>query len=276
MDIGAFIFPTEYSIDISELAIELEQRGYDSLMVCEHTHIPTSRKTPWPGGGDLPREYYHTYDPFVALSFAAKATSTIKLGTAICLIPQHNHFNLAKSVASLDRLSNGRFIFGIGGGWNVDEMENHGSSYKDRFQILKERILAIKQLWTEEKAEFHGKFVDFDSTYSWPKPIQTPHPPILLGGETDYTLKRVVEYCDGWLPRGPIDMTDGMSRLSKFAHDAGRDISTLSVTVFRAKPELETIRSYENAGVNRVLLQIPSEDRNFCLKKLDEYDNLLP
>lgn len=276
MDIGAFIFPTEYSVDISELAMELEQRKYSALMVCEHTHIPTSRKTPWPGGGELPREYYHTYDPFVALSFAAKATSTIKLGTAICLVPQHNHFNLAKSVASLDRLSNGRFIFGIGGGWNVDEMENHGSSYKNRFQILKERILAIKQLWTEEKAEFHGDFVDFDSTYSWPKPIQTPHPPILLGGETDYTLKRVVEFCDGWLPRGPIDMNDGMSRLRTFADDAGRDISTLSVTVFRPKPDLETIRSYEEAGVNSVLLQIPSENRESCLKTLDEYNDLLP
>ena len=175
----------------------------------------------------------------------------------------------------MDRLSNGRFIFGIGGGWNVDEMENHGSSYENRFQILKERILAMKQLWTEEKAEFHGKFVNFDPTYSWPKPIQKPNPPILLGGETDYTLKRVVEFCDGWLPRGPIDMTDGMSRLHRLAAVAGRDISTLTVTVFRAKPEVDTIRSYEDAGVNCILLQIPSDNRNICLKLLDKYDPLL-
>ena len=275
MDIGAFIFPTEYSIDISELATELEQRGYKSIMVCEHTHIPAGRRTPWPGGGELPKEYYHTYDPFIALTMAAKSTQTIRLGTSICLVPQHNHFNLAKSVASLDRLSNGRFIFGIGGGWNVDEMENHGALYKTRFKLMRERVLAMKELWTKEQAEFHGEYIDFDPVYSWPKPIQTPNPPILLGGETNYTLKRVVEFCDGWLPRGPIDMVDGMTRLRTIADKAGRDPSTLSVTVFRAKPDLDTLGSYRETGVNSVLLQVPSEDRDTCLKLLDKYTPLL-
>ena len=275
MEIGAFIFPTEYTIDVSELAIQLEDRGYKSLMVCEHTHIPASRRTPWPGGGDLPRQYYDTFDPFVALSFAAKATNTIRLGTAICLVPQHNHFNLAKSVASLDRLSNGRFVFGIGGGWNVDEMENHGISYKNRFKILREKILAMKEIWINEKAEFHGQFVDFDPVFSRPKPIQTPHPPILLGGESDYTLKRVVEFCDGWLPRGPLNIKDGMLRLHKFAQEANRDISSINVTIFRAPPNLDEIKTYEDSGVNQILLEIPSTDRDSCLKVLDNYQSLI-
>ena len=165
MDIGAYFFPTAYSIDVVELATELEQRGFESLLVPEHTHIPASRKTEWPGGGDLPKEYYHTYDPFVALSFVAAATKTLKIGTGICLIPQRDPIATAKCVASLDHLSKGRFIFGIGGGWNVDEMENHGAQYSSRFKLLKENILAMKQFWTEEKGEFHGEFVDFDPAF---------------------------------------------------------------------------------------------------------------
>jgi alkanesulfonate monooxygenase SsuD/methylene tetrahydromethanopterin reductase-like flavin-dependent oxidoreductase (luciferase family) len=243
MDIGVFFFPTHYSIDISELAVELEQRGFESLLACEHTHIPASRKSPFPGGGDLPKEYFHTYDPF----------------------------NAAKSVASLDRLSGGRFIFGIGGGWNVDEMENHGVKYNTRFKQLREHVLAMKQLWTEEKGEFHGDFVDFDPAYSSPKPVQTPHPPILLGGETDYTLRRIVEFCDGWIPRGPLDMVDGMARLKRVADEAGRDMASLSVTVFRPEAEKAALEKYAEAGVNRVLLQMPSADRDTCLKTLDSY-----
>ena len=215
MDLGAYFFSTAYSIDIVELATELEQRGFESLLVPEHTHIPASRKTEWPGGGDLPKEYYHTYDPFVALSFAAGATTTLKIGTGICLIPQRDAIVTAKCVASLDHLSNGRFIFGIGGGWNVDEMENHGAKYSSRFKLLQENILAMKQFWTEEKGEFHGEFVDFDPAFSWPKPTQRPHPPIILGGETDYTLKRVVDFCDGWLPRPRANIAEGMTRLEQ-------------------------------------------------------------
>ena len=228
MDIGVFYFPTDYAFAITELAVELEQRGFESLLVCEHTHIPASRKTEWPGGGELPKEYYHTYDPFVGLAFAASVTKTLKIGTGICLVPQRDPFNLAKSVASLDSLSGGRFIFGIGGGWNVDEMENHGISYDTRFKVMRETILAAKQLWAEETGEYHGEFIDFDPAFSFPKPVQKPHPPILLGGQSDYTLRRVVEYCDGWLPLGPIDMVDGIARLRRFAEEAGRDMATLS------------------------------------------------
>ena len=275
MDLGAYFFSTAYSIDIVELATELEQRGFESLLVPEHTHIPASRKTEWPGGGDLPKEYYHTYDPFVALSFAAGATTTLKIGTGICLIPQRDAIVTAKCVASLDHLSNGRFIFGIGGGWNVDEMENHGAEYSSRFQLLKENILAMKQFWTKEKGEFHGDFVDFDSAFSWPKPIQRPHPPIILGGETDYTLKRVVDFCDGWLPRPRANIAEGMTRLRRVAEAGERDLSSISVTVFGAPPDKETLDSYADLGINRALLRVPTEDRDTCLNLLDSYMTLL-
>ena len=275
MDLGAYFFSTAYSIDIVELATELEQRGFESLLVPEHTHIPASRKTEWPGGGDLPKEYYHTYDPFVALSFAAGATTTLKIGTGICLIPQRDAIVTAKCVASLDHLSNGRFIFGIGGGWNVDEMENHGAEYSSRFQLLKENILAMKQFWTKEKGEFHGDFVDFDPAFSWPKPTQRPHPPIILGGETDYTLKRVVDFCDGWLPRPRANIAEGMTRLRRVAEAGERDLSSISVTVFGAPPDKETLGSYAELGINRALLRVPTEDRDTCLKLLDSYMPLL-
>ena len=201
MHFGAFYFPTDYGIDIAELARALEERGFESLFVCEHTHIPVSRRTPFPSGGDLPKRYKHTHDPFVALSFAAAATRTLKLGTGIALIPQRDPIVTAKSVASLDQLSGGRFMFAMGGGWNVEEMENHGAKYETRFKLLRERVLAMKELWTKEEAEFHGEFVNFDPVWLYPKPKQRPHPPLLLGGESDLTLKRVVEFCDGWFPR---------------------------------------------------------------------------
>ena len=185
----------------SELARALEARGFESLFVCEHTHIPVSRRSPFPGGGELPKRYSHTHDPFVALSFAAAATRTLKLGTGIALVPQRDPIITAKSVASLDQLSGGRFIFAIGGGWNVEEMENHGARYETRFKLLRERVLAMKALWTQEQAEFHGEFVNFDPVWLYPKPKQKPHPPVLLGGETDHTVRRVVEFCDGWFPR---------------------------------------------------------------------------
>jgi probable F420-dependent oxidoreductase len=198
MRMGVFYFPADYGIDIAELARALEERGFASLYVPEHTHIPTSRKTPFGGGGELPKRYSHTHDPFVALSFAAAATKKLLVGTGICLIPERDPIVTAKCVASLDRLSGGRFIFGIGGGWNVEEMENHGARYETRFKLLRERVLAMKALWTREQAEFHGEFVNFDPVWQYPKPKQKPHPPILLGGETDHTIRRVVEFCDGW------------------------------------------------------------------------------
>ena len=277
MKLGVFIFPTEYTIDISELARELEDRGFESLFVPEHTHIPTSRRSPFPGGGELPKRYAHSHDPFVALAFAAAATTSLRIGTGICLVPQHDPIVAAKTVASLDRLSNGRFIFGIGGGWNVEEMEHHGATYGTRFAIMRERILAMKALWTDEEASFSGKHVSFGPSWSYPKPTQAPHPPILLGGETDYTLRRVVEYCDGWLPRPRPDFEAAkqMARLKAHADAAGRSLDTLRVTVFRAPPDKAALAEYRDAGVERALFELPDGGRDEVLRRLDAHAPLL-
>jgi probable F420-dependent oxidoreductase len=221
MRVGVFYFPTDYGIDIAELARALEERGFDSLFVPEHTHIPASRKSPFPGGGELPKRYSHTHDPFVALSFAAAATKTLTIGTGILLVPQHEPLVTAKAIASLDQLSGGRFVFGIGGGWNVEEMENHGARYQTRFKQMREHVLAMKALWTEEEASYDGEFVKFDRVWSWPKPRQSPHPPIILGGESDHTLRRVVEYCDGWFPRTRAGF-DAPQAIARLAHMASR------------------------------------------------------
>jgi len=268
---GVYYFPTDYGIDIAELARALEERGYDALFVCEHTHIPTSRRTPFPGGGELPRKYKHTHDPFVALSFAAAATRRLKLGTGIALIPQRDPIVTAKSVASLDQLSNGRFIFAIGGGWNVDEMENHGARYETRFKLLRERVLAMKALWTQEEAQFHGEYVDFGPVWMYPKPKQRPHPPILIGGESDHTIKRVVEFGDGWFPRprNNWEPRSAVARLHAAAKEAGRDPATLPITVFAAPPDREKLKPYREAGIHRVLFEVPDVSRDEILRVLD-------
>jgi probable F420-dependent oxidoreductase len=272
MKIGAYYFPTDYGIDIAELARALESRGFESLFVCEHTHIPVSRCTPFPGGGELPKRYKHTHDPFVALAFAAAATKSLRLGTGICLIPQRDPIVTAKSVASLDQLSGGRFIFAMGGGWNVDEMENHGAKYETRFKLLRERVLAMKELWTKEEAEFHGEFVNFDKAWLYPKPKQKPHPPLLLGGESDHTLKRVVEFCDGWFPRprGDFEPKGAAERLRKAAAAARRDPKTLSITVFAAPADAAKLAPYREAGIDRVLLEVPDRSRDEILGVLDK------
>jgi probable F420-dependent oxidoreductase len=277
MRIGVFYFPTDYGINIVELARALEERGFESLFVPEHTHIPTSRKSPFPSGGELPKRYAHTHDPFVALSFAAAATRKLLLGTGICLIPERDPIVTAKCVASLDQLSGGRFVFGIGGGWNVEEMENHGARYNTRFKLMRERVLAMKALWTQEEAEYHGEMVDFDQVWSWPKPAQKPHPPIILGGETDYTLRRVVEYCDGWFPRPGrgYEIREQLARLHHMAEEKGRDPKTLSTSVFRAPPDKAALKEYEAAGIDRAVLEIPDDSRDEILRLLDRYVPLL-
>jgi probable F420-dependent oxidoreductase len=277
MHLGVFYFPADYGIDISELARALEDRGYESLFLPEHTHIPTSRRSPWPGGSELPRCYWHTHDPFVALSFAAAATKKLRLGTGICLIPERDPIVTAKCVASLDQMSGGRVEFGIGGGWNVEEMENHGAHYKTRFKLMRERILAMKALWTEEQAAFHGEMVDFDPVWSYPKPAQKPHPPILLGGESDYTLRRVVEYCDGWIPRprSGWNSKEQVARLHTIAHAAGRDPKTLSITTFRAPTDQRGIDEYRHAGIDRALFEVPDLSRDEILRLLDEHAALI-
>jgi probable F420-dependent oxidoreductase len=277
MRVGLFYFPTDYGIDIRELACAAEERGFDSLLLPEHTHIPKSRRTPYPGGEELPKAYSHTHDPFVALSFAAAVTKRILLGTGICLIPQRDPIVTAKCVASLDQLSGGRFIFGIGGGWNVDEMENHGAHYETRFNLLRERILAMKALWTQEEAVFHGEMVNFDPVWLYPKPSQRPHPPILLGGWTDHTLKRVVEFCDGWLPIATRDFNPkkAVARLIQAASAAGRDFSTLSISVFGAPADKATLAEYRDVGIQRVFLAVPDLTRDEIISLLDRNASLV-
>lgn len=272
MKFGVFYFPTDYGIQVPELAVELENRNIESLFVCEHTHIPTSRKSPFPGGGELPKKYIHTHDPFIALSFAAALTKKLRLGTGICLVPQHDPIVLAKVIASLDMMSGGRFEFGIGGGWNVDEMNNHGVEYKTRFKQMREHTEAIKAIWTQDEASYHGEFVNFDPIWSYPKPTQKPHPPILLGGETDYTLKRIVEYCDGWIPRGNMDFDPKVSlkRLHDMADKHGRDPKELSTTLFRGPTTKEALDACREAGVDRVLYEVPDGTRDEALKALDD------
>ena len=277
MDLGVFYFPVDYGINVAELARALEDRGFASLFFPEHTHIPVSRRTPFPGGGELPKRYAHTLDPFVAMSFAAAATSRLKVGTGICLLPQHDPIVTAKSVASLDLLSNGRVVFALGGGWNVEEMENHGATYDTRFAILRENVLAMKELWTKEEAEFHGKHVNFDPVWLHPKPAQRPHPPLDMGGETQHTLRRVIEFCDGWFPRASprFDPVEGMSRMRQAAAEANRDPATLSMSVFRAPADKAEHDRYRQAGVDRILLELPPDSRDATLKRLDEYAPLL-
>jgi probable F420-dependent oxidoreductase len=278
MEIGAFIFPTEYSIRIDELARALEARGFESLFVTEHTHIPVSRRTPWPGGGPLPKEYAHTLDPFVGLAAAAAVTSRLRVGTGVCLIIQHDPIVAAKEIATLDFLSNGRFLFGVGAGWNVEEMEDHGTAFPARFRVMRERVQAMKEIWTKEEAEFHGEFVRFDRLWSWPKPVQRPHPPVLLGGEGPHTLRRVVEFCDGWFPRGRAGADAILAQtgeLRGLAERAGRDPKTISISVFGGKPDAAALDRFRAAGIDRVVLPLPSEGRDGVLPLLDRYAALL-
>ncbi len=277
MHVGALIFATDYTIRMDELAVAMEERGFESLFLPEHTHIPASRISPWPGGADLPSDYWHTHDPFVALAYAGAVTKNLKLGTGICLLAQREAIVTAKNVASLDMMSNGRFIFGIGGGWNVEEMNDHGVEYKTRFAQIKDQVLAMKALWTEEDAAYHGEFVNFDASWAHPKPVQTPHPPVIMGGETDYTLRRVVDYCDGWLPRARhgFDAAENMARLKKIADEAGRDASQISVSVFGAPADAGELASYAEAGVTRAILGLPSAPRDEVLRLLDDYAPLV-
>src|SRR5262245_10127628 len=255
MDFGILMFATHYAIRPDELARTVEERGFESLWFPEHTHIPASRKSPWPGGGELPKEYYHTHDLFVALALAAGATKTLKIGSGICLVVERDPIMLAKEVATIDYLSGGRFLFGIGGGWNAEEMANHGTDFKMRWKLLRERVEAMKVIWRDEKAEYHGELVNFDPIYSWPKPVQKPHPPIMLGGHGPKALERVARYCDGWLPI-PVRagaFADSVADLRRRASAAGRDPASITVSVYGAAPDAEALRSYASAGVQRAI-----------------------
>ncbi|HSE94165.1 MAG TPA: LLM class F420-dependent oxidoreductase [Methylomirabilota bacterium] len=277
MNIGVCMFNTDYAIRIEDLARACEERGFESLWVPEHTHIPVSRKTPFPSGGELPREYKHTLDPFVALAAAAMVTRNLKLGTGILLLIQRDTITTAKEVASLDFVSNGRFLLGVGGGWNQDEMENHGTDFKTRFKRLGEQVRAMKAIWTEETAEFHGEHVNFDPIWMYPKPVQKPHPPVLFGGETEHTLQRVVEIGDGWFPRARSAerIFAGLEDLKTRAARAGRDMKTISVSVFGAPGDAATLDRYRQAGLTRAIIRLPSEPREKVLPLLDQHAKLL-
>ena len=273
MKFGVAMFATEYAIRPDDLARALEERAFESIWIPEHTHIPADRRSPWPGGGDLPKEYWYTYDPFLALTAAGAVTKNLRLGTGICLVIERDPITTAKEVATLDRLSNGRFIFGIGGGWNAEEMEHHGTAFKTRFAVLRERMLAMKKIWTENEPSYHGDYVNFDRIWSWPKPIQTPHPPILMGGDGATTFDRVVEFCDGWLPllrgRPSQVLVPKLEVLRQRMRDAGRDPKSLDVSVFGVRPQKPIVDELAAAGVTRAIFMIPSEPRDAALSKLD-------
>jgi len=277
MDFGVVMFPTEYAIQPDELARALEERGFESLWLPEHTHIPVSRRSPFPGGDPLPREYWSAYDPFVSLMAAAGATRSLRLGTGICLVIERDPIVTAKEVATLDRLSGGRVIFGIGGGWNAEEMEHHGTTFKTRWRLLRERVLAMKEIWTKDEAEYHGEFVNFDKIWSLPKPVQKPHPPILMGGDGPTTFDRVAEFCDGWMPiqrpgRNPVEKIPALrERLAR----AGRDPRSVPVSLFFAPPQKPALEALQAAGVARAIFGLPSEPRDAVLPRLDAYASVI-
>ncbi len=268
---GVSIFPTDYAIDMAELAPAAEQLGFESLWVAEHSHIPTIRLSPWSGGNQLPKQYWHTMDPFLALTVAATASKTLRLGTGICLLVQRDPIHTAKEVASLDNVSNGRFIFGIGGGWNREEMEDHGTDFSRRWKLLRERVEAMKAIWTQEVAEYHGELVDFGPMWSWPKPVQKPHPPVILGGSGPKILERVVRYGDGWMPnRGAV--IERIPELQSLAKAAGR--SPIPVTVY-PRANAEEIERHAEAGADRCIYWVPPDGRAAALRKLEELARLV-
>jgi len=280
MKFGAGIFFTDYSISPVDLARALEERGYESLWTPEHSHIPLSRKSTFPAGGDLPKQYYDVMDPFVTLSAAAAVTKTLKLGTGICLVVQRDPIQLAKETASLDRISDGRFLFGVGAGWNAEEMADHGTTdFKGRFALMRERIEAIKTIWTKSKPEYQGEHVRFGPMMTWPKPVQKPHPPIIVGGAFPYGARRAIAFGDGWLPhaRRPNygDVLPYLAEFRKMATDAGRDLATLPVTVWKPDLEIDKLKRYRDEGVVRIVVELPAAKADEVLPILDRGAELM-
>jgi probable F420-dependent oxidoreductase len=272
MKFGVAMFPTDDAVDPAALATLVEERGFDSLFFPEHTHIPVSRRTPWPGGGELPAMYSRTLDPFVALTAAAIATKRLKVGTGICLVIERDPIVTAKEVASLDLVSGGRFLFGVGAGWNEEEMENHGTDPRRRFGILRERIEAMKAIWTQDEASYHGRYVDFDPLWSWPKPVQKPHPPVLIGGNGPKVLDRVVAFGDEWYPNRIGDDEAFLGRLGELrerAREAGRDPIPVTLAAMPSSPEMQ--QRFAEAGVHRFVWWLRPESRNEVERQLDAY-----
>ena len=268
MDIGVGFFPTHDAIDPASMARLAEDRGFESLFFAEHTHIPAARTTPAPGGRDLSRKYRHTYDLFVAMTAAAVATSRLRVGSGICLVVERDPITTAKEVASIDALSGGRVEFGVGAGWNREEMQNHGTDPRTRMALLAERVEAMKAIWTEDEASYHGRYVSFDRIWSWPKPAQRPHPPVLVGGLGPTVLDRVLAFGDAWLPNyGPPDLLD---RIAELRARADRPIE---VDVMSAPADPAVLEQLERAGVRRVIRWLPSAGRGPVERAMDRYED---
>lgn len=277
MKIGISMFVTESSISPGELGAAVEARGFESLWMPEHTHIPISRKSPWGGGPVLPDHYKQTLEPFMSLTAAAMTTKRIKLATGICLVVERDPIHTAKQVASIDYLSGGRFIFGIGGGWNAEEMASHGTEFKTRFSLMRERVEAMKAIWTNDVAEYHGQFVNFEPMWCWPKPVQKPYPPIILGGAFPYGARRAIEYGDGWMPIGGRDQ-DPLEigrRFRQMVAESGRDPASVPMSVYGPRHEIDQLRGLRDAGMDRAVLAMATAPRDAALSKLDELAELV-
>jgi probable F420-dependent oxidoreductase len=271
---GVSMFFTDYSMAPGELGQALEQRGFESVWAPEHSHIPLSRKSPFPGGGDLPKKYYDTMDPFVSLTAAAAATKTLKVGTGVCLVAQRDPIQTAKLVASIDQVSGGRFLFGIGNSWNQDELEDHGIKFADRHKAARERFEAMNEIWTKPKAEYHGEFVNFDPMMAWPKPVQTPHPPVIVGGAFPYSARRAIRYGNGWIPQaargGYKEIADLIPEFRRMATEAGRNPAEIAITVWFPRREVDLMKRYVDLGVERVVFNVESEKADKAVPAIDE------
>ena len=279
MDFGAAIFFTDYSIGPVELGRALETRGFESLWAPEHSHIPISRQSPFPAGGDLPKKYYDVMDPFVTLAAAAAATATLRVATGICLVVQRDPIQTAKSVATIDQISNGRFLFGVGAGWNAEEMADHGTEFKTRLAVMRERIEAMKAIWTQSKASYDGQHVKFPPMMTWPKPVQKPHPPVIVGGAFPFGAKRALAYGDGWVPhaRRPAygEVLGMLPEFRKLCAEAGRDPASLPITVFGVAEDPDLIKRYRDEGVARIVFNLPAAKADEVLPILDRCAKLI-
>ena len=280
MQIGGAIFFTDYSIEPTALAVALEERGFDSLWVAEHSHIPVTRRFGLPGGMELTKQYFDVMDPFVTLSAAAAVTTRLKLATGVCLVIQRDTIQTAKLVASLDRVSKGRFLFGIGCGWNAEEMEDHGTVYETRTLKMREQIEAMKEIWAKEKPEYHGEIVNFSPMMTWPKPVQKPNPPIIVGGAFRFAARRAIRYGDGLIPQAPAagsgSPEEFMPRLRQLAEEAGRDSQSLSVTLGGAPEDLDVLKRNRDLGVTRMTVRLPPAKEDEILPILDRWAKLIP
>jgi probable F420-dependent oxidoreductase len=279
VDFGAAMFFTDYSMAPGELGRALEARGFESVWAPEHSHIPSSRATPFPQGGELPKKYYDAMDPFVTLTAAALATTALKIGTGVCLVAQRDPIQTAKLVASIDQISGGRFLFGIGGGWNAEEMADHGTRFATRFKLMRERIAAMKAAWTETESEYHGELVDFPKMQSGPKPAQKPHPPVIVGGAFPYAARRALAYGDGWVPHAArpqyADVTDFLPQFREMAAEAGRSLDAVPVTVFGVAEDLDRLKLYRDRGIARAVVSLPSVEADEILPVLDRWAQLI-